>query len=103
MEVSIITDRGPIDQAKCIGCDVCYVSCNDTAHQCIDIDRRRGNRKPHVITEDCVGCNLCSIVCPVESCITMKDVETGHAPLTWEEYTACGGKGYKEVYKRMHG
>ena len=92
-----------IDRDKCIGCDLCYVACNDTAHQCIDIDRKRGNRKPHVIAEDCVGCNLCSIVCPVDQCITMKDVETGLKPLTWEDYTAAGMKGYTEVYKRMHG
>ncbi len=25
-----------IDTAKCIKCDLCYVACNDTAHQCID-------------------------------------------------------------------
>jgi dihydropyrimidine dehydrogenase (NAD+) subunit PreA len=92
-----------INKDTCISCDVCYVACNDTAHQCIGIDRKGGNRKPHVIAEDCVGCNLCSIVCPVDGCITMKEVKTGHKPLTWEEYMANGGKGYKEVYKRMHG
>ena len=91
-----------IDHAKCISCDLCYVACNDTAHQCIDIERSNGNRKPHVLEEDCVGCNLCAIVCPVEGCITMKDVKTGLKPLTWEEYTAKGMKGYTEVYKRMH-
>ena len=26
-----------IDPAKCIKCDLCYVACNDTAHQCIDL------------------------------------------------------------------
>ncbi len=91
-----------IDKSKCISCDVCYVACNDTAHQCIDIDRRKGNRKPHVVAEDCVGCNLCSLVCPVDGCITMKDVETGLKPLSWEEYTKNGFSGYTEVYKRMH-
>ena len=91
-----------IDHAKCISCDLCYVACNDTAHQCIEIARKGRNRKPHVIEEDCVGCNLCSLVCPVDGCITMKDVETGHKPLSWEEYTAKGMSGYAEVYKRMH-
>ncbi len=28
-----------IDPAKCIKCDLCYVACNDTAHQCIDLVR----------------------------------------------------------------
>ena len=26
-----------IDTSKCIKCDLCYVACNDTAHQCIDL------------------------------------------------------------------
>ncbi len=89
-----------IDPAKCISCDVCYVSCNDTTHQCIDIDRKGGNRKPHVLQDDCVGCNLCSLVCPVDGCITMKPVDTGLKPLTWEDYTKNGMKGYGEVYRR---
>src|SRR5450432_3406239 len=28
-----------IDESKCIKCDMCYVACNDTAHQCIDLMR----------------------------------------------------------------
>ncbi len=92
-----------IDRDKCIGCDLCFIACNDTAHQCIGIDRKDGNRKPHIISDDCVGCNLCSIVCPVDSCITMKDVKTGLRSITWEKYTANGLKGYTPVYKRMHG
>ncbi len=92
-----------INHSTCISCDLCYVACNDTAHQCITIDRRNGNRKPRVIAEDCVGCNLCSIVCPVDNCITMREVPTGLKPFSWEDYTAAGMKGYTEVYKRMHG
>ena len=91
-----------IDPKKCIECDLCYVACNDTAHQCITIDKAQGRRIPVVVEADCVGCNLCAIVCPVDGCITMKPVETGHAPLTWEQYTNDGFKGYKEVYKRYH-
>src|SRR5947207_12753020 len=26
-----------IDPDKCIKCNLCYVACNDTAHQCIDL------------------------------------------------------------------
>jgi dihydropyrimidine dehydrogenase (NAD+) subunit PreA len=94
-----------IDPAKCIGCDLCYVACNDTAHQCIALPNKepKKTRVPVVIEEDCVGCNLCSLVCPVDGCITMQEVKTGIKPLTWEQYTANGMKGHKEVYKRMHG
>ena len=93
-----------IDHAKCISCDLCYVACNDTAHQCIELSGKGKNgRKPSVTAEDCVGCNLCAIVCPVDGCISMKEVKTGLKPLSWEEYCNQGMKGYTEVYKRMHG
>src|SRR6516164_4225090 len=32
-----------IDQQKCIRCDLCYVACNDTAHQCIDLIAKDGS------------------------------------------------------------
>ena len=70
-----------IDPAKCIKCNLCYVACNDTAHQCIDqVDGR-----PRVREEDCVGCRLCYNICPVERCIAMVDVPSGRAPVTWEQ------------------
>jgi dihydropyrimidine dehydrogenase (NAD+) subunit PreA len=31
-----------IDEAKCIGCDLCYIACWDGAHQCIHLDRVSG-------------------------------------------------------------
>ena len=34
-------------------------------------------RIPRVDEDECVGCNLCWLVCPVEGCITMEQVETG--------------------------
>jgi MinD superfamily P-loop ATPase len=41
------------------------------------------------IKEDvCVGCNMCSLVCPVEGCITMTEVDTGKPPMSWNEYQA---------------
>jgi dihydropyrimidine dehydrogenase (NAD+) subunit PreA len=92
-----------INKDTCIGCDLCFVACNDTAHQCIAVDRQGGNRKPHIIQDDCVGCNLCSLVCPVNGCISMQEVKTGLKPLTWDEYTKAGGQGYTPVYKKMHG
>ena len=32
-----------IDEAKCIGCDLCYTACWDGAHQCIHVDRVAGS------------------------------------------------------------
>ena len=29
-----------IDYEKCIGCNLCYIACEDGAHQCIDLGRR---------------------------------------------------------------
>ncbi len=37
----------------------------------------RSNRVPYVDEEECVGCNLCWLICPVEGCITMKEIDTG--------------------------
>ena len=34
-------------------------------------------RIPRVDEDECVGCNLCWLVCPVEDCITMEQVDTG--------------------------
>ena len=79
---------GEIDGQTCIGCQVCYVACNDGSHQCIDL--RRGGRVPKVRAKDCVGCNLCALVCPVDGCITMKPVATGRKSLSWEQYTKKG-------------
>jgi dihydropyrimidine dehydrogenase (NAD+) subunit PreA len=97
-----------IDQQKCIRCNLCYVACNDTAHQCIDLvakdgsivapgsyDVRSNGREEavqtrpsvHVREEDCVGCRLCFNVCPVDSCIAMVEEPSGRASVTWDELT----------------
>ena len=103
-----------IDQSKCIKCDICYVACNDTAHQCIDMidasgrvvpphsyDVRSNGRQTAVETRptvvvreaDCVGCRLCFNVCPVDHCITMVEEPSGRTSVTWDEI--C--KGQPEV------
>jgi dihydropyrimidine dehydrogenase (NAD+) subunit PreA len=95
-----------IDPALCIKCDLCYVACNDTAHQCIDLiaangdsvaprayaassngkqEAVQGRPQPRVREQDCVGCRLCYNVCPVENCIEMVELPSGRESVTWEE------------------
>ena len=97
-----------IDQEKCIRCDLCYVACNDTAHQCIDLFAKdgtvmqpgaydvRSNGKEDAVgsrprvqvrEEDCVGCRLCYNVCPVEGCIEMVELKPERPAVTWDELT----------------
>ena len=85
-----------IDYDKCIGCNLCYIACEDGAHQAIALattdahglgpGRVPGKPVPEIKVAECVGCNLCSLVCPVPDCITMVRVENGLAPLTWSTY-----------------
>ena len=104
-----------IDQSKCIHCGLCYAACEDGCHQSIRWDRVPAGEYREVngctartsggiatlpgagggvvnrftIKEDvCVGCNMCSLVCPVEGCITMTEVDTGKPPMSWREYQA---------------
>jgi dihydropyrimidine dehydrogenase (NAD+) subunit PreA len=79
-----------IDEKKCIGCELCYIACEDGAHQAIGLSRDDGNRVPFIIEDNCVGCNLCSLVCPVEECITMVRRDDGTGQVTWAELTARG-------------
>jgi len=56
--------KANIDKDKCIGCDLCFISCNDGGHMAIEI---KENRIPEVNIEKCVGCALCMQVCPVDA------------------------------------
>ena len=101
-----------IDHAKCIGCQLCYVACNDGAHQAIGqkpwsalgvsppaevgphgrpppIDPRSGTA-PVILEESCVGCNLCSLVCPVPGCIEMQDRSGTAAQKSFRDCEAAG-------------
>ena len=95
-----------IDPEKCIKCNLCYVACNDTAHQCIDLvstdgsvvpplayDVRSNGKdeavksrpQPRVREQDCVGCRLCHNVCPVVGCIDMVELPPCRPSVTWDE------------------
>ncbi|MEP7145532.1 MAG: NAD-dependent dihydropyrimidine dehydrogenase subunit PreA [bacterium] len=75
-----------IHEEKCIGCQLCYIACEDGAHQAIGISGN-GTRVPYIIEENCVGCNLCSLICPVEGCIVMIRKDDGKIAETWKERT----------------
>src|SRR5713101_8300174 len=45
-------------------------------------------RIPRVDEVECVGCNLCALVCPVDGCITMDQVENGLPAQSWEQRVA---------------
>ncbi len=80
-----------IDHSKCIQCNLCFIACNEAAHQCIDLTELKLTGEPNerlwpvVRDDDCVGCDLCSQVCPVDDCITMVEIETGRPHITWNE------------------
>ncbi len=66
--------KAVIDEDLCIKCGRCFAACEDTSHQAIEMSEDRTFR---VKDEECVACNLCVNVCPVESCITMKELPLG--------------------------
>lgn len=79
-----------IDQEKCIHCGLCYIACEDTSHQSIDIKKGMPYNTYTVKSDECVGCNLCKIVCPVEDCITMEEHRKGDEYLNWIEFQKRG-------------
>jgi dihydropyrimidine dehydrogenase (NAD+) subunit PreA len=79
-----------IDKETCIGCQLCYIACEDGAHQAISIESAGEDRIPQIIEENCVGCNLCALVCPVEGCISMIRKDEGEDVVTWKKRTDEG-------------
>jgi dihydropyrimidine dehydrogenase (NAD+) subunit PreA len=92
--VSRVTDWGNLDlnykvvarvnPENCIKCNLCYVACEDGAHQCFYFDE---NRFPVVDEPECVGCNLCALVCPSPGAISMVRLDDGKSPQSWRERT----------------
>jgi dihydropyrimidine dehydrogenase (NAD+) subunit PreA len=66
--------KAVIDQEACIKCGRCFAACEDTSHQAIWM---KEGRVFEVNEAECVACNLCVNVCPVENCITMRELEKG--------------------------
>ncbi len=66
--------KAVIDEDLCIKCGRCYAACEDTSHQAIEMGEDRTFR---VKDDECVACNLCVNVCPIENCITMKELPLG--------------------------
>ncbi|MDX1961976.1 MAG: NAD-dependent dihydropyrimidine dehydrogenase subunit PreA [Pirellulales bacterium] len=107
-----------INEAACIHCGICYASCEDGCFQAIHWEKLpreaylerfgveprklRGEAAPNLALEQgqgfvdvftvnksaCVGCNMCALVCPIEGCITMKELPGNQPPLNWRQYQA---------------
>ena len=63
--------KAEINQDDCISCGRCFAACEDTSHQAIEMSE---DRVFTVKDDECVACNLCVNVCPVEGCITMRQL-----------------------------
>src|ERR1044071_1267017 len=72
--------KAHVNVENCIRCNLCYVACEDGAHQSFDFQEVDGKRYPHVIESECVGCNLCYLVCPSPGAVTMERRDDGSHP-----------------------
>lgn len=79
-----------INQDKCIHCGLCYIACEDTSHQAINLEYGKPYNNYSIKEDDCVGCNLCQLVCPVTECITMQERRVSDEYVNWIEYQRRG-------------
>jgi len=111
-----------IDEATCIHCGICYACCEDGCYQAIDWMKMsrsdyvaqfgeprklKGEAAPalkldagggtidvfKINVEACVGCNMCALACPVDGCITMKEMPSNKPPMNWQQYQALLAAG----------
>jgi len=114
-----------IDESTCIHCGICYACCEDGCYQAINWEKMgrekysqtfgeprklRGEAAPNlkldagggtidvftVNLDACVGCNMCALACPVEGCITMKEISNGKPHMSWGEYQTLLQQGKME-------
>ena len=79
-----------INQDKCIHCGLCYITCEDTSHQSINLEYGKPYNNYTIKEDECVGCNLCQLVCPVNDCITMEEHRIAPESINWIEFQAKG-------------
>ncbi len=79
-----------INQDKCIHCGLCYIACEDTSHQSINLSYGKPYNTYSIKEDECVGCNLCKVMCPVDDCITMVEQRKGDEYLNWKEFQKRG-------------
>ena len=79
-----------INQEKCIHCGLCYIACEDTSHQSINLEKGMPYNTYTIKEEECVGCNLCQLVCPVDNCITMEERRVAPEYINWVEWQKRG-------------
>ena len=79
-----------INQDKCIHCGLCYIACEDTSHQSINVERGNPYNNYTVKEEECLGCNLCKLVCPVDNCITMEEHRVAPEYVNWKDWQREG-------------
>ncbi|HXF43665.1 MAG TPA: NAD-dependent dihydropyrimidine dehydrogenase subunit PreA [Pyrinomonadaceae bacterium] len=81
-----------VNPEKCIRCNLCYIACEDGAHQSFEFAEIDGIRFPKVIEEKCVGCNLCYLVCPAPGAIEMIRLNNGAGTKTWRDIESSAKK-----------
>ena len=79
-----------IDPEKCIHCGLCYIACEDTSHQSINLQYGKPYNTYTIKEDECVGCNLCQLICPVTECIIMEEKRVAPEYLNWKDYQRQG-------------